>query len=72
MADRAFVNPSQVKKLVAQRLAPGAPTKQDMLQSFITHGLHGEDLKQEVGLQLSVFPAPINRPFKSLTNVSFS
>ncbi|KAK4156004.1 cytochrome P450 [Chaetomidium leptoderma] len=41
----------QAKKLVAKRLQPDAKPKRDMLQSFIAHGLRGEPLSQEVGIQ---------------------
>ncbi|KAK3900014.1 cytochrome P450 [Staphylotrichum tortipilum] len=45
----------RVNELVTKRLNPD-PTKPkkhypDMLQSFIQHGIHGHDLRQEVGVQ---------------------
>ena len=55
----SFPSHRHVKSLVAERHLPNAPEKHDMLQSFLSHGLQGEDLCQEVGIQLSVSaPAP--------------
>jgi hypothetical protein len=48
--------PSHASKIITERLNPNtkpqATPKRDMLQSFIDHGLRGEALKQEVGIQL--------------------
>lgn len=46
----------RANNLIDQRLQPGASPKRDMLQSFISQGLRGEALKQEVGMQLWVAP----------------
>jgi hypothetical protein len=44
--------PSHAEKIITKRLEPTAAPKRDMLQSFITQGLRGEALKQEIGIQL--------------------
>ncbi|KAH6847789.1 cytochrome P450 [Chaetomium sp. MPI-CAGE-AT-0009] len=40
-----------ISYIVKKRLRPDAGPKHDMLQSFIDHGLRGDALKQEVGIQ---------------------